>query len=82
MGLRNLFKSNLGPSAAETTFGSTIIIPGDLRVPMQAELSQKEAKELLVARQREGDSWKQNHTIIETFQLCTTPTPFRCVMNV
>ena len=77
MGLRNMFKSNLGPSAAETTFGSTIIIPGDLRVPMQAELSQKEAKELLGALQREADSWKQNHTIMETFQLCTTLRPQR-----
>ena len=44
---------------------------------MQAELSQKEAKELLSALQREADSWKQNHTITETFQLCTTPRPQR-----
>ena len=80
MGLRNMFKPNLGPSAAETTLGSTIIIPGDLRVPMQAELSQKEAKELLGALQREADSWKQNHTIMETFQLCTTLRPHHSVV--
>ena len=30
MGLRNMFKPNLGASATEMTFGSTIMILGDL----------------------------------------------------
>ena len=59
MGLRNTFKPDLGASAAEMTFGSTMTIPGDLLgAPMQAELSQKEAKELLGALQRQADSWE------------------------
>ena len=59
MGLRNTFKPDLGASAAEMTFGSTMTIPGDLiGAPMQADLSQKEAKELLGALQRQADSWE------------------------
>ena len=68
--------------AAKMTCRLTMRIPRDLLgSPMQANLSQKEAKELLSALQCQADSWKTK-PVKEDFQLCSTlrlqrtPRPF------